>query len=64
MAHPWDLSDEQFEAIRALQRQAPAPRANDPVWRGLQTLSMIWIDKNADPHIVRLTAIGRNYDAR
>jgi hypothetical protein len=64
VAHPWDLSDEQFEAIRALQRGWPAPPKSNPVWASLITLSMVWIDEAGDPPVVRLTPIGRNYDAR
>jgi hypothetical protein len=64
VSHPWDLTDEQFAAIRALQRGEPAARANEAIWRALQSLGMVWIDKSGDPHVVRLTPIGRNYDAR
>jgi hypothetical protein len=64
VAHLWDLSNEQFEAIRALQRGWPAPPRTHPVWAALLALSMIWIDEVSEPAVVRLTPIGRNYDAR
>jgi hypothetical protein len=64
VSHPWDLTDEQFTAIRALQRSEPTARANEAIWRTLESLSMVWIDTSGDPHVVRLTPIGRNYDAR
>ncbi|MDX6540021.1 MAG: hypothetical protein QOI71_1631 [Gaiellales bacterium] len=63
VSHPWDLTDDEFAAIRALQRGEAAPPIGDPVWRGLLEMWMVWIDKSGDPHVVRLTPIGRNYDA-
>ncbi len=63
MAHPWDLTVEQFAAIRALQHGEPAPPVADPVWTGLLALGMVWIDASSEPPVVRLTAVGRNYDA-
>jgi hypothetical protein len=53
----------QFAAVPALQRREPAPHANEAIWRALQSLSMVWIDRSGDPHVVRLTPIGRNYNA-
>jgi hypothetical protein len=55
VSHPWELTDEQFAAIRALQGGAATPRANEAIWRALQSLSMVWIDESGDPHVVRLT---------
>ena len=63
VAHPWDLSDEQFEAIRALQRQlrhrAPGILSGEP--------ANAQHDRDRQEHrstVVRLTPIGHNYDAR
>jgi hypothetical protein len=63
VAHPWDLSVEQFAAIRALQRGEQVPAADDPVWTELLELGMVWIDESSEPPVVRLTAVGGNYDA-
>jgi hypothetical protein len=63
VAHPWDFSDEEFKAIAALQRGSPAPSPADRVWASLVTIGMVWIDESSEPPVVRLTAIGRNYDA-
>ena len=63
MAHPWDLTVEQFSAIRALQQGLPAPPASDRVWTELLALGMVWIDESSDPAVMRPTALGRNYDA-
>lgn len=63
MPHPWELTDEQFEAMRALQRGESCPPANASVWPFLLSLSMVWIDESSEPPVVRLTSIGRNYDA-
>ncbi|MDX6618604.1 MAG: hypothetical protein QOK36_990 [Gaiellales bacterium] len=64
VGNPWDLSEEQFEAIRALQRGAPASPVDDEVWSSLLAMGMVWIDESGEPALVRLTPIGRNYDAR
>jgi hypothetical protein len=63
VSHPWDLTDEQFEAVRALQRGAPAPYAHDHVWTFLLAMGLVWIDAQQRPPEVRLTPIGHNYDA-
>jgi hypothetical protein len=64
VSHLWELSDEQYAAMRALHRGEPAPPASAAVWPVLLSLGMVWIDKSGDPPVVRLTSIGRNYDAR
>jgi hypothetical protein len=63
MAHLWELSDEQFKAIRALQRREVSPPIVDVVWSALVALGMVWIDHSSEPAVARLTAVGRNYDA-
>ena len=64
VAHPWDLSDEQFEVIRALQRNERVPAVEQHVWATLIAMGMIWIDDRTEPPVACLTPIGRNYDAR
>jgi hypothetical protein len=49
--------------LGALQRGKPAPPLADPVWPGLLAMGMVWIDASSEPAVVRLTAVGRSYDA-
>lgn len=64
VGHPWDLTDEQFDVIRALQRDERVPAVEQRVWATLIGMGMVCIDDRAEPPVARLTPIGRNYEAR
>jgi len=55
------LSDEELVALRALQQERDAPVAEDPIWDYLVSAKLVWIDRDAHPHQVRLTPEGRAY---
>jgi hypothetical protein len=59
MARNKGLSDEEREALRALQQGGPAPIAEDPVWDYLVSAGLVTIDRDAHPHRLRLTDEGR-----
>jgi hypothetical protein len=55
------LHDEEYAALRQLQRGAPAPPADHPVWTYLLAQNLVWIDWEVRPPTVRLTPGGRSY---
>ena len=61
MARSNGLSDEEREALRALQQGDPVPLAEEPVWDYLVSVELVRIDRDAHPPRVSLTEEGRAY---
>jgi hypothetical protein len=61
MAHPFGLTDEEYEALLAV-REGKTPRdAADPVWITPLLLDLVWIDPSCEPAAMRLTTSGSRY---
>ena len=58
MARTDGLSDEELEALRALQEGGEPPLADEPIWDYLVLERLVWIDRGAHPPRVRLTPQG------
>jgi hypothetical protein len=61
MARSHGLNDEEHAAIRALLEAAPAPPSNHAVWIYPESAGLVWVDRSAQPPIVKLTPQGRAY---
>jgi hypothetical protein len=61
VSSPHGLNDDEYVALRQLQRGALAPPAEHPVWTYLLATGLVWIDWEVRPPTVRLTASGRTY---
>jgi hypothetical protein len=58
MARTDGLSDEELEALRALQEGGEAPLADEPIWDYLVLERLVWIDRGPRRPQVRLTPQG------
>jgi hypothetical protein len=61
VARPHGLHDDEYVALRQLQRGALAPSTEHPVWTYLLATGLVRIDWEVRPPTVRLTASGRSY---
>jgi hypothetical protein len=55
------VNDYEYLALRQLQAGTAAPPPGLPVWGYLLSIGLVWIDRQAQPPIVRLTPEGRRY---
>ena len=61
VTRPLGLHDDEYAALRRLQRGAFAPPADHPVWTYLLAQGLVGIDWEVRPPTVRLTTGGRSY---
>jgi hypothetical protein len=61
VTRPLGLHDDEYAALRRLQRGAIAQPAEHPVWTYLVAQGLVWIDWEMRPPSVRLTTGGRSY---
>lgn len=59
MAHPYGLTDAEYEAIAALKRGEPGPGETSSAWTALLKMKLVWRDPLAGG--LRLTAAGERY---
>jgi hypothetical protein len=55
------LTFDELKALRGVQEGSPAQGPNDPVWRYLVSLGLVWLDTDVRPATIRLTSAGRGY---
>ena len=61
VTRPHGLNDDEYAALRQLQRGALAPPVEHPVWTYLLAQNLVRIDWDVRPPTVRLTPGGRAY---
>lgn len=55
------LTVDELEALRGVQAGSPAQGPDDPVWRYLVSLGLVWLDTDVEPATILLTSAGRGY---
>jgi hypothetical protein len=61
MERPYGLDDDEYHAIRQLQKGSAAPPWHHPVWIGPVSAGVVWIDRSVEQPTVRLTSDGFTY---
>jgi hypothetical protein len=59
MAHPYGLTDAEYDALVALQNGRPGPPETSAAWTALLKMKLVWRDPLEGG--LRLTAAGQRY---